>query len=303
MLNFDGYETEGFYDEYFDESKNPRSISELLIKKINSLSYEELYRIQTSAERSLLNLGITFNVYGSTEGREKIFPFDIIPRIIDFNEWKVLEKGLKQRIFALNLFINDIYNDQKIIKDKVISENLVRSCTSFRKQCIGFKPQKGIWCHITGTDLVRDKDGKFYILEDNMRCPSGISYVLENRQITKRTFPGLFESLKISPVDDYPSHLINMFQYLAADKAISPTIALLTPGVHNSAYFEHSFLARQMGIELVEGRDLVVKNDFLYMTTTKGLKKIDVLYRRIDDDFLDPLTFRKDSLLGIPRHF
>ena len=247
----------------------------------------------------MLNLGITFNVYGHNDGTEKIFPFDIIPRIIDIKEWQTIEKGLKQRIQAINLFLDDIYNEQKILKDKIIDEELIKSSSSFRSECIGLKPSKGIWCHITGTDLVRDADGQFYVLEDNLRCPSGISYVLENRQITKRTFPQLFGSLKVAPVSDYPSKLIDMLQYISPEKRNAPTIAVLTPGVYNSAYFEHSFLARQMGIELVEGRDLVVEDDYLYMQTTKGLKKIDVLYRRIDDDFLDPRTFRPDSVLGV----
>lgn len=256
-------------------------------------------RKQIAAEKALLNLGITFNVYGHNDGTEKIFPFDIIPRIIDIKEWKVIEKGLKQRIRAINLFLDDIYNEQKILKDKIIDEDLIKSSSSFRPECIGLKPPKDIWCHITGTDLVRGADGQFYVLEDNLRCPSGISYVLENRQITKRTFPQLFGSLKVAPVSDYPSRLIDMLQYISPEKRNSPTIAVLTPGVYNSAYFEHSFLARQMGIELVEGRDLVVEGDYLYMQTTKGLKKIDVLYRRIDDDFLDPRTFRADSALGV----
>lgn len=256
-------------------------------------------RKQIAAEKALLNLGITFNVYGHNDGTEKIFPFDIIPRIIDIKEWKIVEKGLKQRIRAINLFLDDIYNEQKILKDKIIDEDLIKSSSSFRPECIGLKPPKGIWCHITGTDLVRGADGQFYVLEDNLRCPSGISYVLENRQITKRTFPQLFGSLKVAPVSDYPSRLIDMLQYISPEKRNAPTIAVLTPGVYNSAYFEHSFLARQMGIELVEGRDLVVEGDYLYMQTTKGLKKIDVLYRRIDDDFLDPRTFRADSALGV----
>ncbi|MFA6989194.1 MAG: circularly permuted type 2 ATP-grasp protein [Candidatus Gastranaerophilaceae bacterium] len=299
ILSFDAYNTEGFYDEFIDASGAPREITKLIIDKINDLPDDSLVRKQAAAEKALLSLGITFNVYGHSDGKEKIFPFDIIPRIIDIKEWQILEKGLKQRIFALNLFINDIYNDQKIIKDKIIDEELIKSSSTFRKQCIGFKPPKGIWCHITGTDLVRNDDGKFYILEDNMRCPSGISYVMENRQITKRTFPQLFDYMKVAPVSNYPSKLIDMLQYIVAGKVDNPTIAFLTPGVYNSAYFEHSFLARQMGIELVEGSDLVVKNDFLYMRTTKGLKKIDVLYRRIDDDFIDPDVFRKDSMLGV----
>ena len=300
ILKFDSYNTDGFFDEFLDTDTNPRKVAELIINRINSLPDEVLLRKQLAAEKALLNLGITFNVYGHNDGTEKIFPFDIIPRIIDINEWKTIEKGLKQRIHALNLFIDDIYNEQRILKDKIIDEELIKSSSTFRSQCIGLKPPKGIWCHITGTDLVRSDDGQFYVLEDNLRCPSGISYVLENRQITKRTFPQLFGSLKVSPVSNYPSKLIDMLHYISSDKVQNPTIAILTPGVYNSAYFEHSFLARQMGIELVEGRDLVVQNDYLYMKTTKGLKRIDVLYRRIDDDFLDPRAFRADSVLGIP---
>jgi len=244
-------------------------------------------------------MGITFNVYGSKEGKEKIFPFDIIPRVISRNEWEYLEKGLKQRIYALNLFINDIYGDKKIIKDKIIDSDIIMSSSSYRNICNNITPPQKIWCHITGTDLIRNTDGQFYVLEDNMRCPSGISYVLENRNIIKKTFPQIFEALKVRAVEDYPSRLFNMLSHIAPVGNSLPTVCVLTPGVYNSAYFEHSFLARQMGVELVEGRDLVVENDFLYMKTTKGLQKVDVLYRRIDDDFLDPAVFRADSMLGV----
>jgi len=246
-----------------------------------------------------MNMGITFNVYGSKEGKEKIFPFDIIPRVISRNEWEYLEKGLKQRIYALNLFINDIYGDKKIIKDKIIDSDIIMSSSSYRNICNNISPPQKIWCHITGTDLIRNTDGQFYVLEDNMRCPSGISYVLENRNIIKKTFHQIFEALTVRAVEDYPSRLFNMLSYIGPVGNSLPTVCLLPPGVYNSAYFEHSFLARQMGIELVECRDLVVENDFHYMKTPKVLKKVDVLYRRIDDDFLDPAVFRADSMLGV----
>jgi uncharacterized circularly permuted ATP-grasp superfamily protein len=246
-------------------------------------------------------MGITFNVYGDEAGTEKIFPFDIIPRIVEAAEWEKVERGLMQRIQTLNLFIDDIYHDQRVLKDGVIPPELIHSAKSYRTQCAGFDPPRGIWCHITGTDLVRDRDGTLYVLEDNLRCPSGVSYVLENRLVMKRTFPQMFEtSSRVRPVDYYPSRLLDVLQYLAPSGVEKPRVVVLTPGVYNSAYFEHSFLARQMGVELVEGRDLVVADGQVRMRTTRGFEQIDVIYRRIDDDFLDPLMFRSDSLLGVP---
>jgi uncharacterized circularly permuted ATP-grasp superfamily protein len=245
-------------------------------------------------------MGITFAVYGNEEGAEKIFPFDIIPRIIDGAEWDRIEAGLKQRIFALNAFIDDIYNGRRIVKDRVIPEDVILSSKTYRKECEGFSPPHNIWCHVTGTDLVRDSDGTYYVLEDNLRCPSGVSYVLENRQILKRTFPQVFEASNVRAVDDYPNLLLDILEYLAPESVSAPTIGVLTPGTYNSAYFEHSFLARQMGVELLEGQDLIVHNGFIHMQTTKGLQQVDVLYRRIDDDFIDPLAFRPDSMLGVP---
>ena len=206
---------------------------------------------------------------------------------------------MKQRIFALNEFIQDVYNDQKILKDKIIPEDLIFTSRTYRKACEGFTPPRRIWCHVTGTDLVRDHDGRFYVLEDNLRCPSGVSYVLENRQVLKRTFPQVFTASRVRPVDDYPSKLLAVLEYLAPSSVHSPTIGVLTPGIYNSAYFEHSFLSQQMGVELVEGQDLVVTDGFVHMLTTKGLKRVDVIYRRIDDDFIDPEVFRPDSLLGV----
>jgi uncharacterized circularly permuted ATP-grasp superfamily protein len=299
-MKFKPYETQSFFDEMFAEDDRPRAVAKPLVNIISSLPDGELLRRQQSAERSLLKMGITFNVYGDNAGTEKIFPFDLVPRIVSASEWSTLERGLKQRIRALNLFIDDLYHDQKIIKDGIIPKEIIKSAKSFREQCIGMNPPRGIWCHITGTDLVRHRDGRIYVLEDNLRCPSGVSYVLENRQVMKRTFPQVFEASRIRPVSDYPSRLRDMLEYLSPDGVEEPRVVLLTPGSYNSAYFEHSFLAQQMGIELVEGRDLVVSDKFVWMRTTKGFERVDVIYRRIDDDFIDPKTFRSDSVLGVP---
>ena len=299
-MRFDGYDTEGFYDELFDSQGNPHPGADVLIQRINGLPEAELQRRQKAAERALLNLGITFNVYGNEAQSEKIFPFDIVPRIVQSQEWEVLEQGLKQRIQALNCFIDDIYNEQKIIKDKIVPADLVFSAEGFRKPCIGLKPPGGIWCHITGTDLVRDGSGEFYVLEDNLRCPSGVSYVLENRMIMKRTFPMVFDACSVQPVTDYPSRLLEMLQGLAPHDVRAPVVVVWTPGIYNSAYFEHSFLAQQMGVPLVEGGDLTVHRGEVMMRTTKGLERVDVIYRRIDDDFMDPKAFRSDSMLGVP---
>ena len=299
-MDFRGYQTENFFDELFRAPGTPRDGAALLIQKLESLDEGELRERQAAAELALLRMGITFNVYGDKSGTERIFPFDVIPRIVESADWKVLERGLRQRVYALNLFINDIYHEQTIIKDGVVPRELIESATSFRRQCIGLKPPRGIWCHVTGTDLVRHSDGNWYVLEDNLRTPSGVSYVLENRQIMKRTLPQVFEACNVLPVAEYPSKLLDMLHYLAPEHVADPTAAVLTPGVFNSAYFEHSFLAKQMGVELVEGRDLVVADGRVLMRTTKGFEPIHVLYRRIDDDFLDPMAFRPDSLLGVP---
>ncbi len=299
METFKTYDLGDFYDELIDENGRPRPGAQLLIDRIESLPDGDLILRQKEAEALLLKMGITFNVYGRDEGTEKIFPFDLIPRIVSRTDWQQIESGLKQRIHALNLFLQDIYNDKKILKDKVVPEDLVLSSRTYRKECEGFTPPRGIWCHVTGTDLIRDRDGRFYVLEDNLRCPSGVSYVLENRQVLKRTFPQVFQASKVRPVDEYPGKLLEVLDYLAPDHVQAPTIGVLTPGIYNSAYFEHSFLSQQMGVELVEGRDLVVADGFVHMLTTKGLKRVDVLYRRIDDDFIDPTVFRPDSMLGV----
>ncbi len=299
MQTINQYDPEGFYDELFEAPDRPRPGARLLVDMIEGLPPGELLIRQKAAEAQLLKMGITFNVYGRSEGTEKIFPFDIIPRIVAAEDWRQIEDGLKQRIFALNEFLQDIYNDRKIIRDKIVPEDLILSSKTYRKQCEGFTPPRGIWCHVTGTDLIRDHEGRFMVLEDNLRCPSGVSYVLENRQVLKKTFPQVFAASRVRPVQDYPSKLLEMLEYLAPAHVHSPTIGVLTPGIYNSAYFEHSYLSQQMGVELVEGQDLVVTDGFVHMLTTKGLKRVDVLYRRLDDDFIDPAAFRPDSLLGV----
>ncbi len=302
-MHFKGYSTDDFYDELFASDGAPRPGVEVLIRKIDSLPEGELLRRQDAAEQAIFDLGITFTVYGHEDGTEKIFPFDIIPRVVPAQEWKILEEGLKQRITALNLFIDDIYHDQRILKENVVPREIIESATEYCPACMGIDPPRGIWCHITGSDLVRDSTGEFYVLEDNLRCPSGVSYVLANRHILKRTFPEVFAALRVCPVDDYPTKLLNMLLDVAPHGGRSggrPVAALLTPGRYNSAYFEHSFLAQQTGMELVEGGDLVVHDGYVCMRTTRGLQRVDVLYRRVNDAFLDPREFNPDSLLGVP---
>jgi len=299
-MDFRSYDTQGFYDELFDPEGKPRPGARVLVERIESLPEGEVMRRQHTAEQSLLRAGITFNVYGADGGTERIWPFDLVPRIIESADWDPLERGLKQRVQALNLFLDDVYHDQKIVKDGVVPEELIATASSFRPECMGLNPPRGVWCHVTGSDLVRGGDGQYYVLEDNLRCPSGVSYVLENRQLMKRTFPQVFEACRPRPVSDYTSHLLESLEYLCPDAVDTPKVGLLTPGVYNSAYFEHAFLAKQMGIELVEGGDLAVVDGWVAMRTTKGFERVDVLYRRIDDDFLDPRTFRSDSMLGVP---
>ncbi|MBK4732860.1 circularly permuted type 2 ATP-grasp protein [Oxynema sp. CENA135] len=299
-MRFDNYDPGDFYDELFVTKGQPRPYTTPLIEKINSLSEGELVQRQQAAQVAMFKMGITFSVYGDSEGTERIFPFDLIPRIVAAQEWQELDRGLKQRIHTLNLFIADIYGEQKIIKDGIIPQDIIYSAKGFLKPCMGLKPPGDIWCHITGTDLVRDKNGQWYVLEDNLRCPSGVSYVLENRRVMKSTFSQVFRTMDIQPVDEYPSHLLETLLNIAPPHLPDPTVVVLTPGIYNSAYFEHSFLAQQMGVELVEGRDLVVADGYLQMRTTKGLQRVDVVYRRIDDDFIDPKVFRSDSMLGVP---
>jgi uncharacterized circularly permuted ATP-grasp superfamily protein len=299
-VQFNDYDPGDFYDELFTAKGQPRLDAIPLIERIAALSPADILRRQQAAQIALFKLGVTFNVYSDNQGTERILPFDIIPRIVAAADWKRLEEGLKQRIYALNLFLADIYDEQKIIRDSVIPRELIESASGYLPACLGLKPPQGIWCHITGTDLVRDRQGQWFVLEDNLRCPSGVSYVLENRRIMKSTFPVVFDAMAIQPVEKYPSYLLETLLNLAPEHLSDPTVVVLTPGIYNSAYFEHSFLAQQMGVELVEGRDLIVADGYLQMRTTKGLKRVDVIYRRIDDVFIDPLVFRPDSMLGIP---
>ncbi|MFY9255784.1 MAG: circularly permuted type 2 ATP-grasp protein [Fuerstiella sp.] len=300
FLNGSGYDTKGFRDELFFDDGKPRPGARLLIESLDQLTPEEIRMRQSSINSALLRMGITFTVYGDESGTEKIFPFDIVPRIVEAFEWQHIDAGLKQRIKALNMFLDDIYHDQNIINDEIIPRAILEKAKSFRPQCVGVNPPKGVWCHITGTDLIRHTDEAIYVLEDNLRCPSGVSYVLQNRLVMKRSFPHVFTSSHVRPVIDYPSHLYDTLAYLCPNDVAKPNIVVLTPGIYNSAYYEHSFLAQQMGVELVQGEDLVVQDNFVYMRTTKGFARVDVIYRRIDDDFMDPKEFRKDSMLGVP---
>ena len=293
------YQSDDVFDEMFAPDGQPRASGAGFVERLEVLDNGNLQQRQKTAELNLQNMGITFNVYSHNAGTEKVWPFDLLPRIIAEQEWMMIERGLEQRIRALNLFVNDIYNDRKIVKDGVVPEELVQSSSTLRKQCIGFRPPQDVWCHITGVDLVRNRDGQLYVLEDNLRCPSGVSYVLENRELMKRTFAHVFEGMSVAPIEDYPEQLLKTLLDCAPAGVDDPTAVLLTPGIYNSAYFEHSFLAQQMGIDLVHGSDLIVEDGYVYMITTRGLRCVDVIYRRIDDDFLDATCFRSDSCLGV----
>ena len=297
----EGYAVEGFFDEMFEGDGRVRPHYRALQERVAAMTRDEFDRKRQLADATFLSQGVTFTVYSDNRGTERIFPFDLIPRIVPSREWEHLERGLRQRITALNLFLHDIYHDQRILREKVIPEEIIRSAKHFRPEFMGVDVPKGIYIHICGTDLVRGGDGTYYVLEDNGRSPSGVSYVLENRHVMKRVFPKLFGRYTVRPVDNYPPELLNLLREVAPSNAqADPVVVLLTPGIYNSAYFEHAYLARTMGIEIVTGQDLVVRDAKVYMKTTKGLSRVDVIYRRIDDDFLDPLVFRKDSLLGVP---
>lgn len=300
---FASYDAGSAYDELLGSDLQPRLHYRALYQHLLSLAANELSRRQGAAELSFLNQGITFTVYSSNEGAERIFPYDLIPRIITGEEWAVIEQGLKQRLTALNLFLHDIYHEGRIVKDRIIPVDLIYSAKHYRREMRGVDVPRGVYVAVDGADLVRTQDGRFQVLEDNLRVPSGVSYMLANRQVMKRVFPGQFQNYGVRPISHYGQVLLNTLQSLAPSHIDAPTIVLLTPGVLNSAYFEHTFLARQMGIALVEGRDLLVHDNYVYMRTTAGLQRVDVIYRRIDDDFLDPLTFRPDSTLGVPGLF
>lgn len=300
-MKIEGYNAGEHYDEMFTPQGEIRPHYEEFFQSLKNIPNRKMNHLQFSANQTQRAMGMTFNVYHDNQGLEKILHLDIVPRIIPNQEWKKLEAGLKQRTYALNLFLQDIYNDRKILKDKIVPEELILGSKDYLKPCIGLTPPKGIWCHITGTDLIKNKDGEYYILEDNLRCPSGVSYMLESREIIKRAYPNLFNKKGVMPVSDYPAKLLRMLQNLC-NKA-KPVVGVLTPGIYNSAYYEHSYLALQMGVELVNGVDLIVEDKKVFMQTTQGLQQIDVLYRRIDDVFLDPLAFRPDSMLGVPGLF
>ncbi len=285
------------WDEMYSIDSNIRTQYDIINEYLRSTSPEILFKKEELSKQLFMNQGVTFTVYNNNEGIEKIFPFDIVPRILTAFEWEKIDKGIKQRIKALNLFIKDIYHDQFIINDGIIPAELIYSCPNFLRQMKGVKVPHDIYVHIAGVDLIRNNDGEFYVLEDNLRTPSGVSYMLENREISKRIFPGVLSKNQIRPVANYPNLLYNKLKELSDQN--DPNIVLLTPGIYNSAYYEHTTLARLMGIELVEGSDLVVKDHFVFMKTTNGLKRVDVIYRRVDDEFLDPLEFNESSTLGV----
>jgi uncharacterized circularly permuted ATP-grasp superfamily protein len=301
--HFSSYSLGSAYDEMFDAQGVARPHYAALEDRLQVVDSAEMRQRQSAADLAFLNQGITFTVYGQGEGTERIFPYDLIPRIITAGEWAVLEAGLTQRITALNLFLKDLYSDAHVLADGIVPPDLVFSCKHFRPEMQGLKVPRDVYISVAGTDLVRVPDGSFAVLEDNLRVPSGVSYMLTNRQVIKRVFPLLFNSYDVRPVDHYGQQLLATLRALAPPYRADPTIVLLTPGVFNSAYFEHTFLARQMGIALVEGRDLFVHDNVVYMRTTAGPQRVDVIYRRVDDDFVDPLAFRPDSTLGVPGLF
>jgi uncharacterized circularly permuted ATP-grasp superfamily protein len=301
--SFSAYRCDDAYDEMFTSGGAARPQYDALYQRLAELPADELRYRQQAADLSFLNQGITFTVYGEEQGTERIFPYDLVPRILTAAEWQVIERGLAQRILALNLFLKDIYHEGRALADRIIPRDLVYSCRHYRREMRGIDVPRNIYTTVVGTDLVRVEDGRFLVLEDNLRVPSGVSYMLANRQVMKRVFPRLFANYGVRPIDYYGQALLSALRALAPEHRPDPAIVLLSPGVFNSAYFEHTYLARQMGIPLVEGRDLLVHENRVYTRTTAGLKPVDVIYRRIDDDFLDPVTFRPDSILGVPGLF
>ena len=295
------YPGQRFYDELLDSSGVPRTAARPLCDALAGFSPAALAERKAAAEVAIRTMGITFTVYFEGGSIDRAWPFDIVPRIIPADEWRDIEAGLKQRVDALNLFIDDLYHDQKVVRDGVLPREVLEQSVNFRPQCVGVDPPRGVWAHICGSDLVRDASGQVHVLEDNLRVPSGVSYMLENRNVTKRILPELFESGRILPVDDYPAQLYDMLASLSPRSGVDPQIVVLTPGIYNSAYYEHAYLAQQMGVELVQGSDLLVgADDIVYMHTVDGLRQVDVIYRRVDDLFLDPEAFRADSMLGTP---
>ncbi len=296
---FSTYELSTSYDEMFEPTGQARPHCDALFNELRRASNTDLAQRQMEADKAFLTQGITFTVYGDNQGTERIFPFDLLPRMIRASEWDTLERGLAQRLTAINLFIKDVYHDGRILAAGVVPRDLLYSCKHYRREMRGVHVHRDIYVSVAGTDLIRLEDGQFVVLEDNLRVPSGVSYMLANREVTKRVLPGLFDKHRVKPIAHYGQALLATLRALAPPAAGDPTFVVLTPGVGNSAYFEHAFLAREMGIALVEGRDLLVHDNIVYMRTTSGLKRVDVIYRRVDDDFLDPLAFRTDSFLGV----
>ncbi|MBT8149462.1 MAG: circularly permuted type 2 ATP-grasp protein [Gammaproteobacteria bacterium] len=294
------YKSTQFYDELLTPAGNPRAAARNIINLLRGLSPEEMAERTAASELAIRDMGITFTIYSDGDNIDRNWPFDIIPRVIPAREWKKVVKGLQQRSLALNCFIDDVYNKQRIFADKIVPAEVVLESPNYKPQCRGVSPRFGAWAHICGSDLVRDIKGDFFVLEDNLRVPSGVSYMLENREITRRVLPELFENNRIQRIDDYPTRLYETLASLSPRSVKRPNIVVLTPGIYNSAYFEHSYLAQAMGAELVEGADLFTSDDdFLFMRTVEGPVKIDVVYRRIDEDFLDPEVFNEDSFLGV----
>jgi uncharacterized circularly permuted ATP-grasp superfamily protein len=301
QIDWNQYEPGAFFDELFAAPGQARPAASHLASYLSSLGKRELAERQGDAERAIAEMGITFTVYTEGQNIDRAWPFDVIPRTIEAAEWARIERGLIQRLEALNHFIDDLYHDRRIIADGIVPEDIIATSTNFLEGCIGANPPYGAWANICGTDLVRDGDGTVYVLEDNLRVPSGVSYMLENRLVTKQVFPEMFEHASILPVDDYASQLFDMLASLSPRKADFPRVVVLTPGIYNSAYFEHSYLAQRMGVDLVEGSDLVVADDdCVYVRTIRGLERVDVIYRRINDTFLDPECFDRTSVLGVP---
>ena len=298
----DSYQLEdSHYDEVFNRSLEPKEHYQSIVERFNQFSVTDFERINNEVKTAFFNQGITFAVYAEDKKPdERIFPFDLFPRIIPNKEWMQLERGVIQRNKAINLFLHDLYHKKQILKDKVVPADLIFSSKNYLKEMVDFTPEGGIYTHISGTDLIKHTDGQYYILEDNLRCPSGVSYVLSNRLALKKSFFDLFTKLQTKTIYQYPEQLLEILKTVKPKNVETPTIVVVTPGMYNSAYFEHSFLAQKMGISLVEGRDLFVDRDFVYMKTIHGPKRVDVIYRRVDDEFIDPLCFRKDSMLGVP---
>jgi len=293
--------SKNLFDEVFEPTGAVKSCYKNVMSFFQKFSLDDIKKLNEFAKLLFFNQGVTFAVYSDNlKGVERIFPFDLFPRIIPHDEWEGLEKGILQRNRAINMFLHDLYHGKKILKDGIVPAELIFSSNYYLKEMMDFTPPGNIYTHISGTDLIKHKDGEYYILEDNLRCPSGVSYVLSNREAMKRAFPKLFLNYKISPVHDYPEQLLSILKSVAPEGIDNPTVVILTPGIYNSAYYEHSFLAQSIGIQLVEGRDLYVDRNFVYMKTLQGPQRVDVIYRRVDDEFIDPLCFRKDSVLGIP---